>query len=146
MPEIVAEGVRLHYVERAGTGEPIIFLHGHHGTHHAWDDLIEHLPGPYRALAFDLRGCGDSDKPSDGYAPADYARDLVGAATRSHSPRSRWLAIPWAGWRRSRRRWISRTASVDWFWSPWRRWTGFRLSVRCPRIRLLHARPVAAGC
>jgi pimeloyl-ACP methyl ester carboxylesterase len=80
MPEIVAQRVRLHYVERAGTGEPMIFLHGHHGTHHAWDDLIGHLPAPHRALAFDLRGCGDSDKPRAGYAPVDYAGDLHHAA------------------------------------------------------------------
>jgi pimeloyl-ACP methyl ester carboxylesterase len=80
MPEIVAQGVRLFYVERAGAGEPIIFLHGHHGTHHAWDDLIGHLPPPHRALAFDLRGCGDSDRPLAGYAPADYAADLHHAA------------------------------------------------------------------
>lgn len=80
MAEVAADGVRLHYVERAGTGEPIVFVHGHHGTHHAWDDLIAALPAPYRALAFDLRGCGDSDKPPDGYTPADYARDLVRAA------------------------------------------------------------------
>jgi non-heme chloroperoxidase len=80
MPEIIAQAVRLHYVERAGIGEPIIFLHGHHGTHHAWDDLIGHLPAPHRALAFDLRGCGDSDKPPAGYAPRDYAGDLHHAA------------------------------------------------------------------
>jgi pimeloyl-ACP methyl ester carboxylesterase len=80
MAEVAADGVRLHYVERVGAGEPIVFLHGHHGTHHAWDDLIGHLPAPYRALAFDLRGCGDSDKQPDGYAPADYAGDLHDAA------------------------------------------------------------------
>jgi 3-oxoadipate enol-lactonase len=80
MPEIAAGEVRLHYVERPGEGEPILFVHGHHGTHHAWDDLIAALPAPHRALAVDLRGCGSSDKPPDGYAPADYARDLLRAA------------------------------------------------------------------
>jgi 3-oxoadipate enol-lactonase len=80
MPEVAAGAVRLHYVERTGAGEPILFVHGHHGTHHAWDDLMTALPAPHRALAVDLRGCGSSDKPPDGYAPADYARDLLGAA------------------------------------------------------------------
>ncbi len=80
MPEVDAGGVRLHYVERAGPGEPIIFVHGHHGTHHAWDGLIRDLPLAHHALAVDLRGCGGSDKPPEGYAPADYARDLRRAA------------------------------------------------------------------
>jgi 3-oxoadipate enol-lactonase len=80
VPEVAAGAVRLHYVERAGAGEPILFVHGHHGTHHAWDEVMGALPGLHRALAFDLRGCGDSDKPPDGYAPADYASDLVRAA------------------------------------------------------------------
>ncbi|MDQ2940882.1 MAG: alpha/beta hydrolase [Chloroflexota bacterium] len=80
MPEVTAGAVRLHYAERPGAGEPIIFVHGHHGTHHAWDEVIRALSPPHRALAFDLRGCGDSDKPPDGYAPADYASDLVHAA------------------------------------------------------------------
>jgi pimeloyl-ACP methyl ester carboxylesterase len=80
MPEVVAQGVRLHYVERAGAGEPIVFVHGHHGTHRAWDDLLPSLPAPYRALAFDLRGCGNSDKPPYGYASTDYAGDLASAA------------------------------------------------------------------
>lgn len=80
MPEVDAGEVRLHYVERPGAGEPILFVHGHHGTHHAWDDLIAALPAPHRALAVDLRGCGSSDKPRDGYAPGDHARDLLRAA------------------------------------------------------------------
>ena len=80
MPKLAVDGIRLHYVERPGGGESIVFAHGHHGTHHAWDDLIAAFPAPYRALAFDLRGCGGSDKPADGYTSADYAGDLLGAA------------------------------------------------------------------
>ncbi|MEP6680155.1 MAG: alpha/beta hydrolase [Chloroflexota bacterium] len=80
MPEVDARGVRLQYVERAGPGEPILFVHGHHGTHHAWDGVIRALPPAHHALAVDLRGSGGSDKPAVGYAPADYAGDLRHAA------------------------------------------------------------------
>ena len=80
MPEVAVGGIQLHYVERPGTGESIVFAHGHHGTHHAWDDLIAALQAPYRALAFDLRGCGGSDRPADGFTSTDYAGDLMRAA------------------------------------------------------------------
>ncbi|TPI43794.1 alpha/beta hydrolase [Mesorhizobium sp. B3-1-6] len=54
--------VKLHYVA-AGSGPPILFLHGlpDHGL--GWRRQIEALRGSFRVLAPDLRGFGRSDAP-----------------------------------------------------------------------------------
>jgi pimeloyl-ACP methyl ester carboxylesterase len=48
-------GVRLHYLV-AGSGDPIVLLHGFAETSHMWRPLIEKLSGKYTVIAPDLRG------------------------------------------------------------------------------------------
>jgi pimeloyl-ACP methyl ester carboxylesterase len=68
-------GVRLHYLV-AGSGDPIVLLHGFAETSHMWRPLIEKLSGKYTVIAPDLRGFGQSSAPSDGYAKAAMAQDI----------------------------------------------------------------------
>jgi pimeloyl-ACP methyl ester carboxylesterase len=77
MASVVANGVRLNY-EVAGEGEPIICIHGVLGSHRQWKYLMATLvrSGGYQVYAFDLRGYGESDKPSDGYTLPTFVEDL----------------------------------------------------------------------
>jgi pimeloyl-ACP methyl ester carboxylesterase len=68
-------GVRLHYLV-AGSGDPIVLLHGFAETSHMWLPLIEKLSGKYTVIAPDLRGFGQSAAPSDGYTKAAMAQDI----------------------------------------------------------------------
>src|ERR1700674_1775470 len=68
-------GVRLHYLV-AGSGDPIVLLHGFAETSHMWLPLIEKLSGKYTVIAPDLRGFGQSSAPSDGYTKAAMAQDV----------------------------------------------------------------------
>ncbi|WP_431895719.1 alpha/beta fold hydrolase [Nonomuraea sp. bgisy101] len=52
-------------------GEPVLFVHGNVSSAAFWRDTLAALPEPYRALAVDLRGFGDSDP-----APVDATRGL----------------------------------------------------------------------
>ncbi|MFE3448479.1 alpha/beta fold hydrolase [Nonomuraea sp. NPDC059194] len=52
-------------------GEPVLFVHGNVSSAAFWRDILGALPQPYRALAVDLRGFGDSDP-----APVDATRGL----------------------------------------------------------------------
>lgn len=56
------EGVRIHYVSQ-GEGAPVIFLHGIPTTLHLWRHILGAVRQTHRAIALDLPGYGDSDKP-----------------------------------------------------------------------------------
>ena len=52
------------YVE-AGTGDPIVLLHGNPTSSYLWRGILPHLSGLGRCIAPDLIGMGDSDKLAD---------------------------------------------------------------------------------
>ncbi len=64
-------GVRLHYLS-AGTGRPIVFVHGFPEFSGAWEPQLRGFGRDHRALAIDLLGFNLSDKP-DGVANYDMA-------------------------------------------------------------------------
>jgi pimeloyl-ACP methyl ester carboxylesterase len=68
-------GVRLHYLI-AGTGEPVILLHGYAETSHMWRPLIPELAKTHTVVAPDLRGAGQSSIPAAGYTKAEMAQDI----------------------------------------------------------------------
>jgi haloalkane dehalogenase len=55
------KGRRMAYVE-AGSGDPIVFLHGNPTSSYLWRNIMPHLESQGRCLAPDLIGMGDSDK------------------------------------------------------------------------------------
>jgi pimeloyl-ACP methyl ester carboxylesterase len=68
-------GVRLHYLA-AGSGEPVILLHGYAETSHMWRPLMARLAATNRVIAPDLRGAGRSSKPAGGYDKKTLAEDI----------------------------------------------------------------------
>ncbi len=54
-------GKRMAYVE-AGSGDPIVFLHGNPTSSYLWRNVIPHVVDLGRCIAPDLIGMGDSDK------------------------------------------------------------------------------------
>ena len=68
-------GVKLHYLY-AGTGSPIILLHGYAETSHMWLPLIPLLSKTHTVIAPDLRGAGQSEKPEGGYTKKAMAQDI----------------------------------------------------------------------
>ncbi|MEV3960893.1 alpha/beta fold hydrolase [Nocardia sp. NPDC050193] len=80
--ERIAVGdVRLN-VATAGSGPPIVLLHGFPQTHLAWRHVATDLAPDHQVVCPDLRGYGDSDKPADErdgrtYAKRTMAEDIV---------------------------------------------------------------------
>src|ERR1700722_10632389 len=68
-------GVKLHYLH-AGSGSPIILLHGYAETSHMWLPLIPLLSKTHTVIAPDLRGAGQSEKPEGGYTKKAMAQDI----------------------------------------------------------------------
>lgn len=66
----------------AGTGEPILLLHGLGGTKASFLPTIAALSPSFRTIAVDLLGFGDSDKPlGASYGPDFQARGIVDLLT-----------------------------------------------------------------
>ncbi|HEU4975565.1 MAG TPA: alpha/beta fold hydrolase [Baekduia sp.] len=62
----------------AGEGPPVVLLHGLGATKVSFLPTVAALAGSYRAIAIDLPGFGDSDKPLTGaYDAAFFARAVV---------------------------------------------------------------------
>ncbi|WP_072802919.1 alpha/beta fold hydrolase [Rhodococcoides yunnanense] len=80
--DVHANGIRFHVVEAAGAPSDaplVVLLHGFADFWWSWrHQLTELTEAGYRAVAIDLRGYGDSDKPPRGYDGWTLAGDVVG--------------------------------------------------------------------
>lgn len=66
----------MHY-ESGGQGRTVLLLvHGNFASWRWWRPILKMMPPGYRAYAPDLRGCGDSDQPEEGYTITQHAADL----------------------------------------------------------------------
>lgn len=79
--QIETSGVRINYVA-AGSGEPVLLLHGYPQTHAIWHHLAPELATRYRVICADLRGYGDSSKPAglpdhSNYSKRAMAGDMI---------------------------------------------------------------------
>jgi len=64
----------------AGSGEPLLLIHGLGGTRGTWRNIMDSLASTYTVIAPDLPGHGDSDAPAGDYslgAHASVMRDLL---------------------------------------------------------------------
>ena len=79
----VADGVALNAAV-AGSGSPVVLLHGFPQTHLMWRHVAADLAADHTVICPDLRGYGDSDKPVDvdgtAYAKRTMAADVVALA------------------------------------------------------------------
>lgn len=74
---ITVNGLRIRYVE-AGSGTPLLLLHGLGNSSLVWHKVIAPLAQHARVLAIDLPGHGFSDIPTKRYTTADAAAFLSG--------------------------------------------------------------------
>ncbi len=88
MVRLMVNGVRLE-VRSAGTGPPVILLHGFTGRGASWSAHLRKLGREHRTIVVDLLGHGRSDAPADParYAVACQARDVAAILARlCHAP------------------------------------------------------------
>ncbi|WP_341268013.1 SDR family oxidoreductase [Gordonia malaquae] len=80
--DITAGAVRIatfSYGDTTDTNRPaVVLVHGWPDTHHLWDRIAPQLAEHYRVFAYDTRGFGESDRPTDvpSYALPGLAEDL----------------------------------------------------------------------
>src|SRR6266487_4648032 len=79
---VEVEGVTVNCAT-AGSGSPVLMLHGYPQNHLMWRDVAPALAEDHTVVLADLRGYGDSDKPEpdaagDAYSKRSMARDQLG--------------------------------------------------------------------
>ena len=67
--------VTMHHLT-AGTGAPLVLLHGVPQSSHEWRHVMPHLTDRFRVIAPDLRGLGDTTRPATGYDKKTVAADV----------------------------------------------------------------------
>ena len=84
---VSADGTRIAF-DRTGTGPPLVLLHGGGQNRSVWHDYgyVTRLQGNFTVIAVDIRGHGESDKPSsaDAYAIDRIGDDIVAVADAAH--------------------------------------------------------------
>lgn len=77
MPYLATPRLQFHYrVHGDPDGLPMLLLHGSFASSRWWEPLFATLPAEIYTIAPDLRGCGLSDKPAEGYTIETQADDL----------------------------------------------------------------------
>lgn len=93
-----ARGIDFHVAE-AGAGEDVVLcLHGWPQHWYEWRALMPALADRHRVLAMDLRGCGWSDAPRDGYEKEDMATDVLAVLDELGLERVKLVGHDWGGW------------------------------------------------
>ena len=74
---VTRDGTELVYWTWPGVGPPTLLLHGIGNYGRYWDLFAEAVAGRLTLVAPDARGHGESGRPTDGYAPADFTADAI---------------------------------------------------------------------
>ncbi|MDT8872058.1 alpha/beta hydrolase [Komagataeibacter rhaeticus] len=70
---VAGNGANL-YVEEAGSGIPILFIHGFGGNYNSWEPQMRYFSRRYRCVTYAARGYPPSDIPTD---PQAYSQDMA---------------------------------------------------------------------
>jgi pimeloyl-ACP methyl ester carboxylesterase len=76
MKRAKGDGIEIQTAEWAGSGEPMLCIHGITANCRCFDVIAHELSPKHRILAVDLRGRGLSDKPDTGYSIDRHCRDI----------------------------------------------------------------------
>jgi pimeloyl-ACP methyl ester carboxylesterase len=95
--DVSANGIRLHVAE-LGEGPVVVLLHGFAEFWWTWHHQLRALADAgFRAVAVDLRGYGDSDKPPRGYDAWTLAGDVGGLIKSLGARRAHLVGHAWGG-------------------------------------------------
>ena len=94
---MIVRGVAL---ERWGSGEPLMLIHGTGGSRFHWEPVMQLLAENREVLVIDLPGHGESPPPPDDvpHTPAGYARVISGMLDELSIPRPHVSGNSVGGW------------------------------------------------
>ncbi len=96
MPTVHTNGIAMHY-EKAGQGEPLLFLHGLGSRCEDWAFQFPIFAERYQVIAADMRGHGRSDKPRGPYSVPMMAADVNGLLDALEIPAANIVGLSMGG-------------------------------------------------
>jgi len=76
---VEANGLRVHYLDHGGSGPLMVLLPGLSANAHFFDAIAaDGLSAAARVIALDLRGRGETERPTTGFGLEEHARDVLG--------------------------------------------------------------------
>ena len=87
--------LRIRYLDWAGTGPPVLALHGLASSAHWYDLVAPHLSDRHRVIAPDQRGHGQTTQANSGYDWQTLAADMVGLLDHLGVDRAAVLGHSW---------------------------------------------------
>ena len=76
MPKLQLNSIE-HYYEVTGKGEPLLLIHGLGSSTQDWEFQVSHFSTNYKVVSYDVRGHGQTDKPTDPYSIPMFAEDAI---------------------------------------------------------------------
>jgi pimeloyl-ACP methyl ester carboxylesterase len=73
---IEGSGIRLHYLDWGGTGQPLVLIHGFGDSPYLFEDLASALHANFRIIAYSKRGHGKSEVINSDYENSALVSDL----------------------------------------------------------------------
>jgi pimeloyl-ACP methyl ester carboxylesterase len=85
------------HLYEAGSGPPVLLLHGWPQDAHSWRYVIPRLAGSHRLIAPDLRGFGASGAPGRGYDGVTFGADALALLDALELERVHLIGHDWGG-------------------------------------------------
>ena len=96
MPKVSVRDIDINYQE-AGTGFPLILIHGLNGDLTGWALVLPEFSKHYRTVALDVRGHGGTSKPDQPYSIKGFAEDFHQFMKQLKIPRAHILGLSMGG-------------------------------------------------
>jgi 3-oxoadipate enol-lactonase len=93
---VTVNGVKLSILE-AGQGAPVIYVHGVVTTSNIFTKYVGAYSPDFCGIAVDLRGYGDSEKPTSGFNLDQFPKDLIALADVLGIERAVWVGVSMGG-------------------------------------------------
>jgi pimeloyl-ACP methyl ester carboxylesterase len=90
------DGLSVGY-ERAGTGPPLVLLHGFSHDARVWRPQLDALSDQFTTIAWDAPGAGRSSDPRDAFGIADWADSLAGFLNAVAVKEAHLVGLSWGG-------------------------------------------------
>ena len=96
MNTVVLNALRIAY-QRAGSGPPLVLLHGFISDSRVWGPQIDDLSRDFDVIAWDCPGCGESSDPPEEFTMAEFADCLRELLDHLGVASAHLLGLSWGG-------------------------------------------------